>query len=419
MKSVVLSIVLTFSSLHILYGQWEDISINTSTSLSSIDFLDNDNGYVTGENLIYRTSDGGANWELSFESDLKFDFLDVYTLDKDNAFAVGSDRNSALLLRTEDNGLSWIRIPLGDPFSLTKLTSITFTSALIGYCTDSKGRILKTIDGGLTWDLKPDASFSTDNVSISIDFTSDSTGIVVGDRLSPYGGSSFIAKTEDGGDSWELLSAYMSEYPSDRNKKISIFFSDDETAYLLEKDGLSKTLDCGENWIARDPEFKIENKGIFFTDNNTGYVVGSRIQKTTSGGEDWEEITPVIQGAPSNSIEFNSIDFPNPEVGYVAGDNGKIFKIINTGTISMDDLTDEQLEAITIFPNPTTSRLTISSPELGIQRIDVLDGQGQTQSMQYDEVRELIYDLQGYVSGLYFFSIHTEKGRVVKKVVVE
>ena len=86
---------------------------------------------------------------------------------------------------------------------------------------------------------------------------------------------------------------------------------------------------------------------------------------------------------------------------------------------STDDLSYEQLDAITLFPNPTSSRLTISSPELGIQRVDILDVSGQTESVHYDNVREIQYDLQGYVPGLYFFSVHTEKGQVVKKVVVE
>ncbi len=84
-----------------------------------------------------------------------------------------------------------------------------------------------------------------------------------------------------------------------------------------------------------------------------------------------------------------------------------------------DEQYNSALSNITIFPNPTSSRLTISSPELGIHRIDILDVQGQTQSLHYDDVREIKYDLQGYVPGLYFFSVHTEKGQVVKKVVVE
>ena len=84
-----------------------------------------------------------------------------------------------------------------------------------------------------------------------------------------------------------------------------------------------------------------------------------------------------------------------------------------------DEQYNSALSNITLFPNPTSSRLTISSPELGIQRIDILDVKGQTQSLHYDYVRELQYDLQSYVPGLYFFSVHTEKGQVVKKVVVE
>ena len=95
----------------------------------------------------------------------------------------------------------------------------------------------------------------------------------------------------------------------------------------------------------------------------------------------------------------------------------------DVGGCLLPSSTDERdilaLTAITAHPNPTSSRLIISSPELGIQRVDILNVQGQIQSLHYDNVREIQYDLQGYVSGLYFFSVHTEKGQVVKKVVVD
>ena len=58
------------------------------------------------------------------------------------------------------------------------------------------------------------------------------------------------------------------------------------------------------------------------------------------------------------------------------------------------------MSRLDVFRNPTSSRLTISSPELSIQSIDVLDVQGQTQSLHYDDVRDIQYDLQGYVPGL-------------------
>ena len=86
--------------------------------------------------------------------------------------------------------------------------------------------------------------------------------------------------------------------------------------------------------------------------------------------------------------------------------------------------TDERdvldLSAITIHPNPTQSHVTLTAPpDLLIERIELLDTQGRTHNSFYENSSEVRVDLSGYPSGLYFVSIYTEKGSVVKKIVRE
>ena len=75
---------------------------------------------------------------------------------------------------------------------------------------------------------------------------------------------------------------------------------------------------------------------------------------------------------------------------------------------------------IDVYPNPTQNYLNISSPDdLHITRTELLDLQGTAHTLVHENTSQVRLDLSGYPAGLYFVSIHTEKGSVVKKVVVE
>ena len=85
---------------------------------------------------------------------------------------------------------------------------------------------------------------------------------------------------------------------------------------------------------------------------------------------------------------------------------------------STDAVSFIQLSKITAVPNPTTDLITISAPnELNIERTDLLDTQGRTHAQVYEHTSEVVIDLSGYPSGLYYISVYTSKGSVVKKVV--
>ena len=87
---------------------------------------------------------------------------------------------------------------------------------------------------------------------------------------------------------------------------------------------------------------------------------------------------------------------------------------------STDNMSYESLSAITVSPNPTSDRITITVPsDVKIERIELMDTHGRTHLQQQDTMnREVVIDLYGYPSGLYFITIDTDKGRVVKKVLL-
>ena len=86
---------------------------------------------------------------------------------------------------------------------------------------------------------------------------------------------------------------------------------------------------------------------------------------------------------------------------------------------SSSDLSLQQLSGIKAYPNPTSNQLTIRSADLLIERIDILDPQGQSYQYYYEKEYNVQFDMSSYPSGLYFLSIYTAKGSVVKKVIVE
>jgi len=87
---------------------------------------------------------------------------------------------------------------------------------------------------------------------------------------------------------------------------------------------------------------------------------------------------------------------------------------------STDELAFIELSAIKVFPNPAQDRLMVSvPPELLVERIELMNAQGRTLAQSHDQTSEVRLDLSGNPSGIYYVSIYTDKGTVVKKLVVK
>ncbi|MBK9333475.1 MAG: hypothetical protein IPM96_13985 [Ignavibacteria bacterium] len=88
---------------------------------------------------------------------------------------------------------------------ITDLKSVDFVDSLIGFCVGDSGRILKTINGGISWDIISTGYLSNLN---SVEFVNSNTGFAVGNIGS-------ILKTINGGTIWideELIHMILIKY---------------------------------------------------------------------------------------------------------------------------------------------------------------------------------------------------------------
>jgi len=159
--------------------------------MRSVEFRE-DIGLLAGglgfrEGFISRSVDGGASWlPTAFE----FEFRSIGWKNDNEVFVCGY----GILMKSEDAGINWDPLEVeGDLF-----TDIQFTSPDVAYMTGHQGSILKSTDGGESWEKIRNANLplqSRQRIE-GLWFFSETEGIVVGEN-------GLFWKTTDGGESWE------------------------------------------------------------------------------------------------------------------------------------------------------------------------------------------------------------------------
>jgi photosystem II stability/assembly factor-like uncharacterized protein len=145
--SAVICLIFTVSTFAQLRGgqgwTWQN-PLPQGNPLNAIHFAkDKLSGFAVGsDNTILRTQDGGFTWQRQ-SLPLDLTISSVFVKDKKNAVVVGA--RGAIFL-TDDGGHNW-RPAKSD--SKDHLYSVTFSDNT-GWATGTYGRILKTIDGGVS-----------------------------------------------------------------------------------------------------------------------------------------------------------------------------------------------------------------------------------------------------------------------------
>jgi photosystem II stability/assembly factor-like uncharacterized protein len=303
------------------------------------------------------------------------------------------------MLKTIDAGLTWT---YHQTCCNGALSSVFFTDANTGYTVGLEDAgwvhywIHKTIDGGATWFI---ASEGEGEQFYSIFFTDASTGYAVGTA---------IIKTTDGGTTWDTV--LNIQLPGQLN---SVFFTDSNTGYAAGN-SIIKTTDGGTTWDTLSTGTTSYLNAVYFTDANTGYAVGypGTIIKTIDAGLTWDAQS---SGTTDNLL---SIYFPTVDTGYIVGDNGTILKTTNGGgfPVSSNDLASKS-NNLNIYPNPTSTTITIETLSSG--RLSILNLHGQ-EVMKLQVTGPMIQiDISNLPNGVYFVRLTSEKmvefGKFIKE----
>ena len=141
---------------------WESLNISTKAELNAVHFFNSSIGYVagyerfgnkfddevTGSVEIHCTVDSGETWHRCFKEDYPGAVFQIMALSKTEAFAI---LDGPRLLRTDDQGKSWQRVPVSG------VSSIAFAPNGVGWIVGGKGLFQSSSDRGRTWD-KPTTS---------------------------------------------------------------------------------------------------------------------------------------------------------------------------------------------------------------------------------------------------------------------
>ena len=392
-------------------AQWTQLNSGTSESLNEIVFPAPDTGYVVGENgLIIRTLNGGEEW-TALDAGTTKHVNDIFFFDPRNVVIVG---DSGLFSITYDAGEHWSTTYLM-PEQPIDLSSVFFTSSLIGFVGGrtnvSSGIILKTTDGGLSWEetVKP-ASFLDVQYKRIVFPTPD-----IGYALT----RGMCMKTTDGGNHWFVTdTALVSSGGMFSILEDAFFFSADTGFIVGWYNGFSGyTTNGGESWtdqlLSNNQWYSID-----FPSRDIGYLVGwSQLMKTSDGGQTWQdETSPLI----SNSSLY-SMEFTDNNTGYACGANGVIIKtssggITNTKSIIVSD-------DLIIYPNPSGGRFQIEM-NTGLDQIST-----PLSIKVYSSLGEKVAEVQGLLmpahlnledqpAGLYLLVVIAAEHQFTTKVLV-
>jgi photosystem II stability/assembly factor-like uncharacterized protein len=160
---------------------WTTIVTGTTENLRSISFV-NDNSLhtnqvttiVTGSNgIVMISKDFGKNWSSS-TSGVTEQLNAVFSVGNDRYFAVG---NNGTMISSNDAGDSW-RVESTN--IIENINDIKFLGDFtVGIAACDNGIMLRTTDGGLTWDI---ISVPTENDLYAVSFSTPDFGISVGEN---------------------------------------------------------------------------------------------------------------------------------------------------------------------------------------------------------------------------------------------
>ena len=87
-----------------------------------------------------------------------------------------------------------------------------------------------------------------------------------------------------------------------------------------------------------------------------------------------------------------------------------------SGNVDIPEATFEVQHFVKVYPNPTTSRVTIESD--GMQHVEFYDNEGR-RLKDYDthSNNAITIDINDYSSGVYYLRIHSAAGVTIQKIV--
>ncbi len=414
-------------------ANWLEVAHNSTPIFADISFGDQSKGYVAGSNnIIMITNDGGATWTTEIlDAGPSEGYTSVHAFDANLAFVSGTVNT----WKTTDGGANWTHAA-----NQNAGNSVYFASNMIGYGCGGN-LITKSTDQGNSWTV---VHTTTGNDYLwRVRFINTMEGIAVGDNGT-------ILKTIDGGASWQSK-------PSGTTERLyDIEYITGTILYAAgQGNTVIKSVDGGETWhddpvnVSNETFYKITTKP-----NGETYInsLGSIIHVDSCG-------SPTLSVNPFglDSICFNEdpVNLPNVSPSYASwSGNGIVgnqfdpdglatgtyvlvattpgnspgcelqdsvtIKVV-TGSHCTNSIEDPSLGKLMIYPNPGTEQISIELEKFigGKAILGLMTSSGQLVREYTLDTNPQFIDVSDLPTGIYTILLTTGQGVLTEKLVIQ
>lgn len=253
------------------------------------------------------------------------DYYDAFVLDANNAWVSGG---RGLILHVTNNGQDFAMLETGVQKALYE---VDFATAEDGVAVGQDGIVLKTSDGGTTWNRIPIELPLQDWQVAQPHYFAVSRGADA-QHIWAVGPVGAVIRSQDGGETWENLSLWCD--------------------LSFENFATSDPADDPESTLRLNP-CDVTLNGVSFPTNTDGWVTGEFgiILRTQDGGVTWQrqrnvhnlpkytrpelsEEEAIRQRIPPLYIEdlfLIDVDFRSAQEGYVTGESGTLLQTTDAG----------------------------------------------------------------------------------------
>lgn len=314
----------------------KQLASGKNTSMRGLSILSDSVAWVSGSNgYVGKTLDGGKTWEwMQPKGYEKLDFRDIEAFDKLKAIVVNAG-SPAYILTTNDGGKNWTQV-YKNTDSAIFLDGMAFwdnqQGIVFGDPIKNKMQLLKTTDGGLSWQdisAKLKKELKVGEAGFAASGTTIRTGAGGKVWIASGGSVSNIYLSTNYGHTWKVYPCPILQGESSTGP-FSIAFNNGRQGlavggnYLKDKENTNNiliTTNGGKSWIKPEqPVFGYRSAVEYFNDKICFATGSSGTDYSLDGGKTWANISTqnfnALQKAKKGSLVL------------LTGNKGNIYQLL-------------------------------------------------------------------------------------------
>ena len=241
----------------------------------NIEFLNENIGFLgTLNGKFYKTIDGGTTWNLVSIAPNPPAICGLDCVGTSTIYGCGAYFSPAYIIKSTDSGATFQRIDMSA--YANALVEVLFTDENTGFASGNNASgavILKTTDGGTTWSTIYNGPIAGEYVW-KLQILASNPNVIFGaiEAVAPNNGK--LLKSIDGGVTWITKNAPEPEIQA-------VGFVDENHGWMGGHDtGFYETTDGGDTWTNTTVGSNLNR--IFFVTNDVAYACGTTIYKMTN-----------------------------------------------------------------------------------------------------------------------------------------